>query len=547
MGSASLRLKFAVLFCGIAAIVLTGSLAWVSFVQQQQAEREMLETTQVLARQMDAVWDFMELNQEEFITDEDGEQTLYCVVAAKAVSRIFTENSDYVIHYTNTTTRKKHDSPDAFEAKALEVLKGDPSREYYYGIEEVAGMGEAFRYVEPLFITDSCLECHGAPKGDIDSKGYPKEGLAVGDIAGAVSISMPTSTYADNVSATVVQQLIVFLLLLIGGICVIFYAVSKLVTRPLGSLAAAARVVEGGNFDIDVNGIGQNDELEDLAHHFESMAIQLKESFEDVEAKVELRTEELAAVNELLREQQEKLEEDSRYKSDFLAIMSHELRTPLTSIIAFVEIWKNSYPDKTPDEKKIIEEIEANSKAILGMVNNILEQARTEAGKQELSLEPTDLADVLQAVRDSTMSLARKKRIAYSISMDAEVPVIEVDPEKIRRVVENLVSNAIKFTAEYGTVDVRIDYDQHSDEVRIAVADSGCGIAEEDLPHIFDSFVQGGSAAKYVGGGSGIGLAVVKDLTELHGGSVAVSSKEGEGSVFTISIPAVISEREELE
>lgn len=176
MGSASLRLKFAVLFCGIVAIVLTGSLAWVSFVQQQQAEREMLETTQVLARQMDAVWDFMELNQEEFITDEDGEQTLYCVVAAKAVSRIFTENSDYVIHYTNTTTRKKHDSPDAFEAKALEVLKGDPSREYYYGIEEVAGMGEAFRYVEPLFITDSCLECHGAPQRRHRFQGVPQGG-----------------------------------------------------------------------------------------------------------------------------------------------------------------------------------------------------------------------------------------------------------------------------------------------------------------------------------------------------------------------------------
>lgn len=548
-GHINLYTKFAILFVGIVAVSLTVGTAWIRQSQEAQVEREMLETTRVLAQEMDAVWEFMETNQSQFKLGSDGTYNLYCVVAAKAVSRIFTRDSDYVIHYTNTTTRKPDDAPDDFELEALEALKSDPSLEYYYGFDERDGT-RVFRYMEPVYITESCLECHGDPAGEIDIKGYPKEGMQLGDIAGVASITMPTQTFDTTLGENVLRESMLLFLVLASGLAVIFFGISRLVTRPLKKLQVSMGHIEEGRFDEGLasltvgNNPGERDEIADLTKHFRSMACQLKSLCENLSTQVSERTAQLKEANDILEEQRAHLEqnnrkllEDNRYKTDFLSIMSHELRTPLTSVLAFVDVLANTYEPRDANEKKIVDEIASNTQVILSIVNNILEAARMEAGKQTLNLDEVDLFDLVPMVKEQTLALAEKKGIEMTVSLDRTMPVISADEEKLRRILENLVSNAIKFTGEGGSVRISALHDAERGMAVLRVEDNGQGISPEDLEHVFDSFIQGTSQGSHIGGGSGLGLSVVKQLAELHGGWVEVDSREGVGSAFSVWVP----------
>jgi signal transduction histidine kinase len=531
----SLRVKFAALFIVVALVLLVGNFFWRSHTLQMQAEHEMLQTTQVLAEEMDAIWDFMEINQGQFVRYEDGTYNLYCVVAAKAVSRIFTTNNvdDFIIHYTNLTTRKPDDTPDEFEVKALEALHADPGLESYYSLEANEDTSMVFRYVEPLYITDSCLECHGEPKGALDIMGYPKEGLEEGDIAGAVSIIMPADTYMRNINSSLLQESLLFILLILAGLTVIFFSIAKLVTSPMKRLEGAARQIEQHDFDVDLKGVGDRDEMQDLAAHFHSMAEQLQDLYDELGTEVDTRTLQLEQTNHVLEEQRRELEavnirlaKENRYKSDFLAIMSHEIRTPLTSILAFADIWARSNTPRNAEEESIMKEMRLNSQILLAMVNNILEMARVEAGYAALTLEPVEISDLLAVVRSSMGFLAEKKQVRIKVDIARDVPVVFIDSEKVRRILENLISNAIKFVDERGVVEVRVWYDCKLGELILLVADNGCGIGKEDRPFIFERFVQGRDPDKYRPGGSGLGLAVVRELAELHGGSVKLVEDE---------------------
>jgi signal transduction histidine kinase len=554
----NLRVKFAVLFVAVALVLLVGNFFWRSYVLEAQAEREMLQSTKVLAEEMDAIWDFMEINQGQFVRHQDGTYNLYCVVAAKAVSRIFTTNNadDYIIHYTNLTTRKPDDAPDAFEVEALEALHADPGLESYYSLETDEGGSRVFRYVEPLYITDSCLECHGSPEGELDIMGYPKEGLKDGDIAGAASIIMPADTYVRNIQNSLIQESLLFVALILAGLVVIFFSIAKLVTSPMKRLEGAAQQIEQHDFDVSLNGIGDRDEMQDLASHFRSMAEQLQHLYDGLGAEVETRTTQLEQTNRILEEQRReletvntRLEEENRYKSDFLAIMSHEIRTPLTSILAFADIWARSNTPRNAEEESIMKEMRVNSQILLAMVNNILEMARVEAGRAELALEPVEVPDLLAVVRGSMGFLAEKKQVRINVDIARDVPVVFIDAEKVRRILENLISNAIKFVDEQGIIDVRVWYGYEQRELVLVVKDNGCGIRDEDRPFIFERFVQGRERGAHHSGGSGLGLAVVKELAELHGGNVELDCAEGEskgeGCTFTVRLAAEYSEESE--
>ena len=370
------------------------------------------------------------------------------------MSKFFTSETNYVIHYTNVTTRRASDAPDAFEAEALQAFLADPTLEEYYGIADYEKKGtQVFRYMQPLYMGESCLECHGEPAGELDSFGYAKEGKHVGDIAGAVSIVMPIDLYLEDIEGNIASNVFFYSCILVVGFAVILFGVSRLVTKPLGKLEDATGRIEKGDFDIDVEGIGDRDEIQRLARRFESMAAQLKRSYEDLEGQVRERTGELARANAELERRREQLEranavlqETNEFKSDFLATMSHELRTPLTSILAFTEIWENMDVERDERERAAVHEVRESGQLLLYMVDNILEMARSEAGKTALSIEPVDMMDLINAVEKPTGFLAQKRSIRLTACVDADVPIIMADWEKLRRIVENLVSNAIKYT-----------------------------------------------------------------------------------------------------
>lgn len=277
------------------------------------------------------------------------------------------------------------------------------------------------------------------------------------------------------------------------------------------------------------------------------MAKELKTLYEHLESEVEVRTAQIIESNKVLELQRVELENmnrmlqhDNELKEDFLATVSHEMRTPLTSILAFVDIWEQTNAPRNNDEKKIMGEMKFSSQVLLSMVNNMLDLSRIEAGRTELSLGPVDVADLLGIVRDGVTFLAEKKAASVSVAVDENVPVIMTDCEKLRRIVENLASNAVKFIDSGGHVRLNGSYSEASRKLTLSVTDDGCGIDPEDMPLLFERFVKGSNASHAIGrsyGSSGLGLALVKDLTDLLGGVVEVESRIGQGSVFTVVLP----------
>ena len=217
--------------------------------------------------------------------------------------------------------------------------------------------------------------------------------------------------------------------------------------------------------------------------------------------------------------------------------MSHELRTPLTAIATFIEVLDRE-GDKTEREEKALRELKGNTLTLLNMINDTLEMAATQAGRGGLVTDDIDIVDVVNYVEATMGVLAEKKDICLESHVDLNVPIIEGDWDRIRHALENLVSNAIKFTDVGGRVEMTARFCEEDRTVVIAVSDTGIGIATEDIPQVFERFTQLDESTTRGYNGSGLGLSVVKDIAERHGGTVQVSSEVGCGSTFSIVLPA---------
>ncbi|WP_417143337.1 ATP-binding protein [Raoultibacter massiliensis] len=545
MKKMKLRGKTTIVLIVLLVVSVALNVVWSDSTQREQAEAEMLEKARILSYEMDAVWEFMDMNQARIDTDSDGSYNfkgLYCAIAGKSIAKILERDTNYVIRYTNLEPRKKASMSDDYESEAIRLFN-DGSAVEKYGIETYNGQ-EVFRYVTPIYLEESCLDCHGDPAGELDVTGYPKEGMEVGDLIGVTSIIMPIDIYMAGIQENVTRQVGYFSFIIVMVILAVYVLITRLITRPLSEVENAVGQIENGNFEVNLEGIKGNGEIKDLAVKFDIMAEQLRALYGNLEGQVELRTAQLESANELLEKQRsqlarvnEELQAENQYKSDFLAIMSHELRTPLTSIIAFTEIWQQANVDRSEDETAAVKEVKENGQLLLQMVNNILEMARVEAGRNELSVEPFDMMDLIGLVERSIGFLAEQRNISLATVVHQDVPIITADWEKIRRIVENLASNAIKFTRKGGSVSIEVSYHEETERLSIAVSDTGIGIKEEDLSLIFERFTQSDKSSYRRYGGSGLGLAVVKELVEMHGGTVEVRSVYKQGSTFTVWIP----------
>ena len=530
----------------IVLVLMIINIFFVFHIQEKQAISELREKGLVLTQQLVSTWEFLSINQHRINTTSDGEfefKGLNCSTAGMSIGVIFAEKNGYKIRYVNTNPRNSLNEPDLFEAEVLEKFRGDEALTSYWELTKDEGR-RYFRYITPMRIDESCLECHGEPVGELDISGYPKEGMKIGDLAGAISITMPTNIQDQAIVFNMFWQCITFTLLIIVCVLAIYYFVNRRVTNPIEHLEQAVKQVGKGNLDINLEYFNAAEELEDLAYHFDSMAKQLKELYSDLEHKVEERTIELEKANEQLQIKQAQLEkenallkEDSQYKTDFLAMVSHELRTPLTAIIVFSEILlkKKNFVDS--EEEQILGEIKENSEVLLYMINNILDLARIETGKKLLKIETLDLVDVINNVESVVRPLAQRNDINLTTGVDRGVPLIQGDYEKVRRIIENLAGNAIKFTPAGGNVSIRAALAEEPGYIKIMVQDDGIGISQENQAHIFEKFVQVDSSSSRRFNGSGLGLALAKEFTELHGGTITVESELNQGSTFVVYLP----------
>ncbi len=246
----------------------------------------------------------------------------------------------------------------------------------------------------------------------------------------------------------------------------------------------------------------------------------------------------------LFREIEDKgrqLEIASKHKSEFLANMSHELRTPLNAIIGFSEVLaERMFGEVNDKQAEYLADILESGRHLLGLINDILDLSKIEAGRMEL--EPTDFN--LPGAIDNTLTLVRERAhrrgIALERTLDERVSTVRADERKVKQVILNLLSNALKFTPEGGRIDVRTDV--RDGAIEISVTDTGVGIAPEDLEAVFEEFRQVGSAAKKVEG-TGLGLAISRKFIELHGGRIWVTSQLGIGSTFAFTLPLTSDQR----
>jgi PAS domain S-box-containing protein len=239
---------------------------------------------------------------------------------------------------------------------------------------------------------------------------------------------------------------------------------------------------------------------------------------------------------ELERETRRALEA-SRMKSEFLANMSHELRTPLNGIIGFTEIMHDELIGPVSDEhKEFLADILKSARHLLQLINDILDLSKIEAGRMEFQPEDTDLATVIGEVRDILKSLSEKKTLHFESDLDPRVNQIHLDPRKLKQVLYNYLSNAIKFTPEGGTIRVRTHYES-AEMFRVEVEDTGIGIKPDDLKHLFKEFQQLDASASKRYQGTGLGLALTKRIVETQGGQVGITSTPGKGSTFYALLP----------
>jgi PAS domain S-box-containing protein len=233
----------------------------------------------------------------------------------------------------------------------------------------------------------------------------------------------------------------------------------------------------------------------------------------------------------------ETAERANQLKDEFLATLSHELRTPLTSIIGWSEMLGNSSLDPV-NSLRAIEVIRRNARMQVQMIDDLLDVSRIITGKLRLTVQPVDLGTIIIAAVDGLRPAADAREIHLHLQLDAPAVQVSGDPDRLQQVTWNIISNALKFTPKGGSVIVRLE--RSESQVEVTVSDTGQGIAPEFLPHVFDRFRQADATITRAFGGLGLGLAIVRQLVELHGGTVRVESEgEGLGSTFTISLPVL--------
>ncbi|HEY4243374.1 MAG TPA: PAS domain S-box protein [Kofleriaceae bacterium] len=235
---------------------------------------------------------------------------------------------------------------------------------------------------------------------------------------------------------------------------------------------------------------------------------------------------------------EDRLQEASRLKGQFLANMSHELRTPLNAIIGFSELLHRGKAGDLADmQEEFLGDILTSARHLLQLINDVLDLSKVESGKMAFVAAPVSTTQLVGEVRDVVRGLANGKKIALAVAIDSGVTDVVVDAARVKQVLYNYLSNALKFTPDGGRIVVRVGPATDPDEFRIDVVDTGIGIAPDDIGKLFVEFQQldGGRGKRYQG--TGLGLALTKRIVEGHGGRVEVSSELGRGSTFSAILP----------
>jgi signal transduction histidine kinase len=321
-------------------------------------------------------------------------------------------------------------------------------------------------------------------------------------------------TYRAAAISNVTGLLAITGLIALAVAVVVAAMLTRRITTPLRRLTEASRDLAEGDFARRVPSDAIEDgpmELSDLGLQFNAMAERLQESVEIIRR-------------------------DRDRSREFLADVSHELRTPIAALRTFNELLVDGAADDPTTRSEFLESSRAQLERLDWLAQNLLELSKLDSGLVLLDVRREDLRSTVEQAVEGATTAARRRSIELTLDLPSEPVAIRHDPVRIGQVLTNLVGNALKFTPRGGHVRVRVE--PSADGATISVADDGTGVDPAELPRIFDRFFRGARASDARGSGSGLGLAIVKSIVEMHGGTVAVETRLGEGSTFRVTLPA---------
>ena len=401
-----------------------------------------------------------------------------------------------------------------------------------------------------------CVDCH-----------WKK--LDHGQLMGVLHVAIPKTSLQKTFQKYFAYMLGVAIISAFLSLAAVSVVIRWVVIRPLRSLRNVAESISRGEITKRVE-IHTRDEFEVLGEAFNRMLqhlINAQEMLKKVNNELNMKVDELAHVTI-------QLYETNQTKSDFMATMSHELRTPLNSILGFSDVL-GSISTLNDKQKRYVENINKSGRTLLTMINDILDMAKMEAGRMEARTTSFNIVSTIAAQCDMAKPLLDRKNIDLETNIEPNLPMMKQDESRLQQILNNLISNAIKFTPEGGRIKILVRMTPASsaptgpaplsmtglpskaaktrDMMELKVSDTGVGISEEDLQIIFEKFRQGkgavpeGDTMKREHSGSGLGLSIVKEICKILQGEISVESQLGVGSTFTVKLPWIIEPRAKME
>lgn len=505
------------------------------------ALRELEERAWLVAQELVSIRHVIASRQDDINRDAEGRvefKRLNPAAVGRLVAEHFSSETGYYLRQVRLEPRIAANAPDPVEAEMLRSLSTEPRVDFLWRVDTSSGE-PLFRFMLPLWIEPECLQCHGGSPDEVDVAGFPKEGLRVGELGGAITVTASMLPFVQSMRRDLLHHLLLWAVLLLASWALIAVVVRRWVGQPLAAMVATAAAVEEGAWD-RIHPVTAPAELSELSHRMATMAEAVRAARMDLERQVAERTAELT---EAVR----RLQELDKYRADFLASVSHELKTPLTAMLAYAELLRSEGGTSPEAEHQLTAVLEAG-RLMESHLEDLLAAARMDAGGLTLQREPVDLTETARAAAAYLAPLAGRREVGVRVTgpqgRPAEPTWVLGDRRRLLQVVVNLLSNAIKFSPKGATVSVEVGSGAPK-EVRLAVHDQGPGIDPERQALLLRRLAGeegGGGAAAFVpgpqgSGGNGLGLSIAARLVRMHGGSLKLASEPGRGSTFTLHLP----------